>query len=259
MDIIKLFARRSLFRIIVFTGFLCILIHSLFYFAMNMISEKLLFLFVILSKFKVPELETFIGQIQTETAALKSWFVPVSTAILFLAGFILWLMLHLSFVKLMEKSYLVSKKKAEKSDKKPEPERKDQKQNDSRLFLHLISVLQREGRLLDFFSENLDEYEDEQIGGAVRSIHENCNKAIKKYIGYGAILEEDEGDNFTVQPDFDPGIIKLTGNVTGEPPFRGVVRHKGWKASRLELPTLGGTRDPDIIAPAEVEILRSEK
>jgi hypothetical protein len=259
MDIIKLFARRSLFRIILFTGFLCILIHSIFYFAMNIVSEKLLFLFVIHNKFKVTELEPFIRQIHTDIAALKSCFVPCSTGILFLSGFILWLMLNRSFVKLMEKSYLVSKKKPEKPDKKPEPERKDQKLNDSRLFLHLISVLQREGRLLDFFSENLDEYEDEQIGGAVRSIHENCKKTINKYIGYGALLDKEEGDNFTVQPDFDPAAIKLTGNVTGEPPFQGIVRHKGWKATRLELPTLAGTRDPDIIAPAEVEILKSEK
>lgn len=259
MDIIKIYARKSLFRIIFFTGFLCMLIQSLFYFLISTVSEKLLFLFLIQSKIKSPELETFIGQIHTDIAALESYFIPFSAGILFLLGFILWLMLHISFVKLMEKSYLVSKKKAEKPDKKPEPERKDQKLNDIRLFLHLISVLQREGRLLDFFSENLDEYEDEQIGGAVRSIHENCKKAIHKYIGYGPVLEEDEGENFTVEPDFDPAAIKLTGNVTGEPPFRGIVRHKGWKATRMELPTLAGTRDPDIIAPAEVEILKSEK
>ena len=68
------------------------------------------------------------------------------------------------------------------------------------------------------------------------------------------MIDQNEGDSITVPADFDPNAIKLTGNVTGEPPFHGLLRHKGWRASRLELPTLSTVNDPSILAPAEVEI-----
>ncbi|MBW2249010.1 MAG: DUF2760 domain-containing protein [Deltaproteobacteria bacterium] len=58
-----------------------------------------------------------------------------------------------------------------------------------------------------------------------------------------------------IRGGFDPDAIKLTGNVTGEPPFTGVLRHKGWRTRKLELPALSGGQDARIIAPAEVEIL----
>jgi hypothetical protein len=124
-----------------------------------------------------------------------------------------------------------------------------------RLFLHLLSVLQREGRLVDFFSEDLNLYEDAQIGGAVRAIHENCKKAVNKSLSLEAVIDRNEGEEIQVDPGFDPDAIKLTGNVAGEPPFKGILRHKGWRTRKLELPALSGGQDARIIAPAEVEIL----
>ncbi|RJQ87543.1 MAG: DUF2760 domain-containing protein [Desulfobacteraceae bacterium] len=123
-----------------------------------------------------------------------------------------------------------------------------------RIFLHLIAVLQKEGRLLDFFSENLAQYNDSQIGAAVRSIHENCKKAIDKYLSPKAVLDQNEGDEISVSHDFDPNALKLVGNVTGRPPFQGVVRHRGWRALKIDMPMLSGQQDPWIIAPAEIEI-----
>jgi len=123
-----------------------------------------------------------------------------------------------------------------------------------RVFLHLVAVLQKEGRLLDFFSENLAQYNDDQIGAAVRSIHENCKKALDKYLAPQAVLEQNEGDQISVDPDFDPNALKLVGNVTGQPPFKGIVRHRGWRARKIDIPTFSGQKDPGIIAPAEIEI-----
>jgi hypothetical protein len=127
-------------------------------------------------------------------------------------------------------------------------------QRDTRVFLHLLSVLQREGRLLDFFSEKLEGYDDAQIGAAVRGIHESCQKALKKYLRLKTVLTSEEGAEVTVEPGFDPSAIKLVGNVTGEPPFRGILRHQGWRAEKVELPVLSGGQTPSIISPAEVEI-----
>jgi hypothetical protein len=123
-----------------------------------------------------------------------------------------------------------------------------------RVFLHLVAVLQKEGRLLDFFSENLTQYNDDQIGAAVRSIHENCKKTLDKYLMPQAVLEQSEGAEISVTPDFDPNALKLIGNVTGQPPFKGIVRHRGWRALKIDIPMFSGQRDPRIIAPAEIEI-----
>jgi hypothetical protein len=125
---------------------------------------------------------------------------------------------------------------------------------DQRLYLHLVSVLQREGRLVDFLFEDLSPYEDSQIGAAVRPIHESCNRIIRKALAPKPVMEFEEGEAVTVAAGFDPAAIKLTGNVSGAPPFKGTLRHAGWRAAKLELPTLSGTQSTRLIAPAEVEL-----
>lgn len=125
---------------------------------------------------------------------------------------------------------------------------------EQRLFLHLMSVLQREGRLIDFFAEDLDAYDDAQIGAAVREIHGTCRRVVEKSLSLKPVIQKIEGESVTVPPGFDPGAVKLVGNVTGEPPFTGKLRHRGWMAGKLEMPTFSGSQDPSILAPAEVEI-----
>jgi hypothetical protein len=46
----------------------------------------------------------------------------------------------------------------------------------------------------------------------------------------------------------------LLGNVTGEPPIRGVLRHKGWHVKEVNLPPLPQGSGRMVIAPAEVEL-----
>lgn len=133
-------------------------------------------------------------------------------------------------------------------------EQKSQKIRQQRLYLHLLAVLQRQGRLVDFLFEDLDAYEDAQIGAAVRGIHENCRKAVAKNLSLTAVIDGTEGQEVTIEEGFDPVAVKLTGNVTGEPPFRGILRHKGWRTDKIEMPVLSETQDAAVIAPAEVEI-----
>jgi hypothetical protein len=124
-----------------------------------------------------------------------------------------------------------------------------------RQMLLLLSLLQREGRLVDFLEEDLQAYDDAQIGAAVRSIQETCKKSLNKYLDPKAVIDQDEGEEITVTAGFDPGAVKLTGNVSGQPPFKGILQHRGWKAGRFDLPALSGTANAAIISPAEVEIL----
>ncbi len=218
------------------------------------------------------------------------YFLPIAFGTFLLLGLILWLLLRRSLVRQMRKAgFLDDKKPLDRIDKKEkidkgektrkkkgkkdtgakEPgktaglaedkeqaqaEKKARTQMTQRYYLHLLSVLQRQGRLLDFFEEDLNQYADDQIGAAVRSIQDNCKKTVNKALSPAPVIEKAEGEAVNVPADFDPSAIKLTGNVSGEPPFKGILRHRGWRAARLELPTLSAEQDPRIMAPAEVEI-----
>jgi hypothetical protein len=120
--------------------------------------------------------------------------------------------------------------------------------------LRLLSILQRDGRLLDFLSEDLGEYSDSQIGGAVRDIHRDCKKALAKYVSLEPVVEEKEEASIDVPVGFDPTRIRLVGQVKGQPPHRGKVAHRGWRAAKVELPPQSDRVDGMILAPAEVEI-----
>lgn len=120
--------------------------------------------------------------------------------------------------------------------------------------LRLLSLLQQEGRLIDFLKEDIDAYNDAQIGAAVRSIHAGCRKALNERIELERIFAAEDGSQVTVESGFDPAAVRLTGNVSGTPPFRGTLQHGGWRASKVTLPQSPGETDPTIVAPAEVEI-----
>jgi len=195
---------------------------------------------------------------------VRIFFIPALCFVFILFSLVLWLFLRTSIARFVRKSPLVDQpvvgpKKKDKisADSSAEPvvTKKELTEINKRFYLHLISVMQRDGRLIDFFSEDLGIYEDAQIGAAVRSIQDNCKNSLKKYLNPTAVIDQNEGDPISVPIGFDPNSIKLTGNVTGEPPFQGTLRHKGWRASRLELPTLSTVKDPSILSPAEVEIL----
>ena len=80
-----------------------------------------------------------------------------------------------------------------------------------------------------------------------------CRAALARYATLTPVLDDEEGQTVTVERGTDPASVKVTGNVTGEPPYRGVLRHRGWQVARLELPPLPAS-GRTIIAPAEVEV-----
>lgn len=119
--------------------------------------------------------------------------------------------------------------------------------------LRLLATLQEEGRLVDFLQEEIAPYTDEQIGAAVRGIHEPCRKALRSCVALEPVLRGGEGETITVQAGFDPTSVRLVGNVTGAPPFQGVLRHAGWKVTAVTIPTRTGGNEK-VLAPAEVEL-----
>jgi hypothetical protein len=120
--------------------------------------------------------------------------------------------------------------------------------------LFVLSMLQREGRLLDFLQEDVAPFPDSDVGAAARIVHEGCRKVLRQYLTMSPILPDAEGATVTVPPGFDPQRMRLTGNVSGQPPFVGALKHHGWVATDIKLPDVPSTLDLKVLAPAEVEL-----
>jgi hypothetical protein len=120
--------------------------------------------------------------------------------------------------------------------------------------VQLLAILQRDARLVDFLMEDLGGYSDAQVGTAVRDVHANCRHVLQRYVPIEPVLADDEGRPTVVQVPVDPATVRLVGNVAGQSPARGTVRHRGWRVGRIELPPLPAEAARLVVAPAEVEV-----
>ena len=120
--------------------------------------------------------------------------------------------------------------------------------------LMLLAAFQREGRLVDFLQQETAGFSDEEIGAAARVVHGGCHKALQQFFEIAPAVKGDEGAPMSVPPGFDSERIRLTGNVSGQPPFKGILKHHGWLATQVRMPSISQALDPRVIAPAEVEL-----
>ena len=118
----------------------------------------------------------------------------------------------------------------------------------------LLSLLQREARLIDFIQEDIASFADTQIGAAVRPVHSGCRKVFAEDVQLESIKDAAEGTQVEVPEGFDPSAIRLSGNVKGSPPFKGVLHHHGWRIKKLDLPQRPDSHTPEVVAPAEIEV-----
>jgi len=121
--------------------------------------------------------------------------------------------------------------------------------------LQMLAILQQEARLVDFLMEDIAAYPDEQVGAAVRTLHEQCRQALERHMRLAPVIDGVEGTYTRLAAVPDPSAVKLIGNVPlkGQPEG-GLLRHRGWRAIKIELPPLAADQDPALIAPAEIEI-----
>jgi hypothetical protein len=120
--------------------------------------------------------------------------------------------------------------------------------------LALLALFQREGRLVDFLNESLDGHADADIGAAARDVHRGCHKVFEQHLTFEPVMPGAEEDTVTVPKGFDPAEIRLIGEAKGEAPYRGTLRHHGWRVVQAKLPALGEGIDRMVVAPAEVEL-----
>ncbi len=122
--------------------------------------------------------------------------------------------------------------------------------------LQLLGILQRDARLIDFLMEDISSYADDQVGAAVRSIHNESRASLTRHVTLTPVIDSVEGTHQKLDASKvpDPNRIKLIGNVPASGKVRGgTLRHRGWIASAVTLPALG-KQDPAALVPAEIEV-----
>jgi hypothetical protein len=122
--------------------------------------------------------------------------------------------------------------------------------------LQLLQILQRDSRLLDFLMEDIQGYADDQVGAAVRSIHTDGRASLSRHLSLAPVIDGVEGTHQKLDANKapDPNRIKLIGNVPASGKVSGgILRHRGWLVSGVNLPPLG-QQDPNILTPAEIEV-----
>ena len=120
--------------------------------------------------------------------------------------------------------------------------------------VRVLALLQREGRLVDFLQEPLEGFSDAQVGAAARQIQADCRRVLQKVFGVEPLRQEAEGSEVTIPAGFDARHVRLSGSAHVEPPCTGILRHRGWRATRADLPQRHPGLDPRLICPAEVDV-----
>jgi hypothetical protein len=119
-----------------------------------------------------------------------------------------------------------------------------------------LAMLQTRGRLVDFLMDDINPYDDAQVGAAARVVHAGCKAALLEHFRIAPVRTEREGSTVEVAAGFPPGEYRLLGKISGRAPFSGVLVHHGWKTDAVNLPRVlrRSTDRLPAIAPAEVEL-----
>jgi hypothetical protein len=122
--------------------------------------------------------------------------------------------------------------------------------------LQILGILQRDARLIDFLMEDISSYSDDQVGAAVRNLHADSRTCLARHVTLGPAIDAVEGtfQKLDASKTPDPNRIKLLGNIPASGKVGGgLLRHRGWVATNVNLPPLG-KQSVDVIAPAEIEV-----
>jgi hypothetical protein len=119
-----------------------------------------------------------------------------------------------------------------------------------------IGLLQEKGRLVDFLMDDVSLYDDSRVGAAARVVHFGCRDVLQEHFKVTPISDAEEGSQVVIPENYSVDEYRLMGKITGTPPFKGVLLHKGWKTESVKLPRIIKTGEKHLpsIAPALVEI-----
>jgi Domain of unknown function (DUF2760) len=138
---------------------------------------------------------------------------------------------------------------------RPAPAQPEASRADAEI-VHFLAILQEKGRLVDFLLDDINAYNDAQVGAAARVVHAGCKGVLQEHFRINPVRTEPEGSTVQVPAGYSADEYRLVGRIAGSAPFSGVLVHRGWKTDMVKLPRL--LRDAadklPAIAPAEVEV-----
>ena len=134
---------------------------------------------------------------------------------------------------------------------KDEISKKDEKNIDG---VFLLSLFQKQGRLVDFLQQDIASFSNAEVGEAARVVHDGCARVLDDYFTLEAIRAEEEGALVSVDTDYNLSEITLTGNLRGSAPYRGELLHHGWKICDQHPPEQLDPKARFIVQPAEIEV-----
>lgn len=152
------------------------------------------------------------------------------------------------------KAFMKAFKEPEKGREFVEERPAKQIETSDQSHLRLLHYLQQAGRFIDFLKEDIQSFSDAQVGAAVRKIHQDCAQILEELVTIRPLKDEAEGAKVQIPKGYHPSEIKLVGKIKGEPPFTGILVHRGWKAQKRSLPKKTGEPALEVICPAEVEV-----
>ena len=79
-------------------------------------------------------------------------------------------------------------------------------------------------------------------------------KIFNEHVKINPIHTAQEESQVTIESDFDPAKIKISGNLNTSKPYQGTLIHRGWQVTEINLPQVIKQNNSHIICPAEVEI-----
>ena len=120
--------------------------------------------------------------------------------------------------------------------------------------VQILGILQRDARLVDFLMEDIASYTDDQVGAAMRRVHENSRQVLLRHLKLSPVIDGVEG-TYTKLISIDTSAVRVLGKA---PPNQtvegGTLRHRGWRAQSVSLPPIGRGENMNILAPAEIEV-----
>lgn len=122
--------------------------------------------------------------------------------------------------------------------------------------VHFLGMLQEKGRLVDFVMDDINAYNDAQVGAAARVVHAGCKAVLHEHFRINPVRAEQEGSTVRVPVGYSADEYRLLGRIVGSAPFSGVLVHRGWRTDMVKLPQFvrGAADRLPAIAPAEVEV-----
>lgn len=121
-----------------------------------------------------------------------------------------------------------------------------------------LGLFQEKGRLVDFLMEDLAGQPDERVGQVARVVHQGCKSVLDRHFDLSPVQTAEEGKEITLEEGLEPESVRLVGSVKGGPPFTGILLHRGWRTTKVDLPEISrelpDSSDSYPVAPAEVEL-----